>query len=217
MEAARRDRVALLALVLLLAAYDVVRTAVLSDRVDPWANTAMILVVLAVARRARLDRVEMGLERRTLGAGVRWGVGCVALVGVVVLGAHALWGSALDFTDARVDVGTRTVLLAVFVRIPIATVAFEELAFRGTMLPLLDRTLSPVRALLVSAVLFGLWHLPPLWSQGAGQMARTFAATAVGGAVFVWLRRRSGSLLAPALAHWATNGFSLLVLWWLRA
>jgi membrane protease YdiL (CAAX protease family) len=34
--------------------------------------------------------------------------------------------------------------------------------------------------------------------------------TAVGGAVFCWLRVRSGSLLAPALLHWAVNGLGLL-------
>jgi uncharacterized protein len=32
------------------------------------------------------------------------------------------------------------------------------------------------------------------------------AGTALAGLVFCWLRLRSGSLLAPALAHWASNG-----------
>ena len=37
------------------------------------------------------------------------------------------------------------------------------------------------------------------------------AATAVAGLVFTWLRRRSGSLLAPIGLHWATNGLGVLV------
>ena len=36
---------------------------------------------------------------------------------------------------------------------------------------------------------------------------------AVAGAVFAYLRLRSGSLLAPALAHLATNDISFVVGW----
>ena len=38
----------------------------------------------------------------------------------------------------------------------------------------------------------------------------TVAFTAASGVVFCELRRRSGSLLAPAGLHWATNGLSVL-------
>ena len=36
------------------------------------------------------------------------------------------------------------------------------------------------------------------------------AATAVAGFVFTWLRRRSGSLLAPIALHWSLNGIGAL-------
>ena len=42
------------------------------------------------------------------------------------------------------------------------------------------------------------------------------AATAGAGAVFTWLRRRSGSLLAPIALHWSVNGAGALaaaVIW----
>ena len=35
-------------------------------------------------------------------------------------------------------------------------------------------------------------------------------ATAVAGVVFSWLRRRSGSLLAPIALHWSLNGLGAL-------
>ena len=38
-------------------------------------------------------------------------------------------------------------------------------------------------------------------------------STAIAGAVFAYLRLRSGSLLAPALAHLATNDISYVVGW----
>jgi membrane protease YdiL (CAAX protease family) len=42
-----------------------------------------------------------------------------------------------------------------------------------------------------------------------GAIAVTFAA----GLVFCWLRLRSRSLVAPLLAHVATNGLGLAVAW----
>jgi len=35
-------------------------------------------------------------------------------------------------------------------------------------------------------------------------------ATAVAGFVFSWLRRRSGSLIAPIALHWSCNGLGAL-------
>jgi len=39
------------------------------------------------------------------------------------------------------------------------------------------------------------------------------AVTFVAGLAFCWLRLRSGSLLAPIMAHVATNGLALIVAW----
>jgi membrane protease YdiL (CAAX protease family) len=41
-------------------------------------------------------------------------------------------------------------------------------------------------------------------------VAGTVALTTMGGLVFGELRRRSGSVLAGAGAHWATNGLGVL-------
>jgi membrane protease YdiL (CAAX protease family) len=79
----------------------------------------------------------------------------------------------------------------------------------------------------VSSVLFGLWHiLPSLGLAGDNQaitgavghggsaqaitVASTVAFTTVAGVVFCELRRRSGSVLAPAGLHWATNALGVL-------
>jgi membrane protease YdiL (CAAX protease family) len=41
----------------------------------------------------------------------------------------------------------------------------------------------------------------------------TVVATFIAGLVFSWLRLRSRSLIAPILAHIATNGLALLIAW----
>jgi membrane protease YdiL (CAAX protease family) len=86
----------------------------------------------------------------------------------------------------------------------------------------LARSLPPGRAAVAGAGLFGVWHVAPsLAAVRANGLAPTPARTAVAilaacagtaasGALFADLRRRSGSLLAPALLHLAANCGGLL-------
>ena len=95
----------------------------------------------------------------------------------------------------------------------------EELGWRGWLLPkLLPLGVAP--AILLSGLMWGLWHAPlvllgynyptaPGW-LGVIMMC---GMCIVVGAVFSWLRIRSGSVWAPALAHGAFNaaaGFSIV-------
>ena len=47
-------------------------------------------------------------------------------------------------------------------------------------------------------------------SARSSAWSRAVAATAVAGFVFTWLRRRSGSLIAPIALHWSLNGLGAL-------
>ena len=105
----------------------------------------------------------------------------------------------------------------------------EEFAFRGVLLGSALKRWGPRRASLVTSVLFGLWHIAPTLhtmsdnhvfrgeaSSVAGQVLLVLGAivvTFVAGLVFCWLRLRSGSLVAPVMAHVATNGLALTVAW----
>lgn len=95
----------------------------------------------------------------------------------------------------------------------------EEIGWRGWLLPRL-LPLGPVPAILISGVIWGLWHAPlillgynypgvPGW---LGLLAMVGMCTVVGG-VFGWLRLRSGSVWPAALAHGSFNaafGMSML-------
>jgi membrane protease YdiL (CAAX protease family) len=113
------------------------------------------------------------------------------------------------------DSAARQVLVPLLV-IPLGTVLFEETIFRGVLLAVLLARYPRRTAILGSAAAFGLWHLVPAVSaaDGAstiaaiGTVAGTIAVTTVAGVLFAWLRMRSGSLLAPILAHVATNSFA---------
>ncbi|WP_436529123.1 CPBP family intramembrane glutamic endopeptidase [Actinoplanes sp. HUAS TT8] len=91
-----------------------------------------------------------------------------------------------------------------FVSVPLATVVFEEVAFRGVLWGLVDRDHGPVWATGVTGVLFGLWHLAP------GRPWTDALVTAVAGVVLGSLRAVGGGVVGPALVHWAADGFGVL-------
>jgi uncharacterized protein len=57
-------------------------------------------------------------------------------------------------------------------------------------------------------------HAPVARGILARQVVGTVAFTTVAGVVFAVLREQSGSLLAPFLLHWATNGLGILAAAW---
>jgi uncharacterized protein len=214
------DRTALGVTLGVLGTYATVRHVALPSGIHTATNTAMIGVMGALAAAAGLSRAELGLQRETLGAGVRWGAAAAGLVGLGA-GAGALLSNDLfGLAGDRAAGSPGDVWFDVLVRIPVATVAFEELAFRGVVGALFERITTSGRALAATALTFGLWHIGPAWrSADAGALATvaavvlTVMATAGAGVVFQLLKRRSGSLVAPSLAHWGTNGLTLAIAW----
>jgi membrane protease YdiL (CAAX protease family) len=211
------DRAWLAVTVVVLGTYDVLRRLVIPDGAHFVTNTAMIGVVAALAVGARATRRELGLEHERVRSGLRLGGLVLAVVVVTVLFATAVSDDPLGLGAGRTDLGTSALLFQVLVEIPIATVVFEELAFRGLVVALLERICAPRAAMAWSALLFGLWHLGPAWPgadiAGIGRAMGIVGATAIAGVVLHLLKRRSGSLVAPVIAHWATNGAALAIVW----
>nr|WP_062339357.1 CPBP family intramembrane glutamic endopeptidase [Herbidospora sakaeratensis] len=88
----------------------------------------------------------------------------------------------------------------------------EELGWRGWLLPKL-MPLGTLPALLISGVIWGLWHAPLIllgynYPDAPGWLGLTamVGMCVLVGAVFGWLRLRSGSVWPAALAHAAFNG-----------
>jgi membrane protease YdiL (CAAX protease family) len=88
----------------------------------------------------------------------------------------------------------------------------EELGWRGWLLPKL-MPLGTLPALLISGVIWGLWHAPLIllgynYPDAPGWLGATamVGMCILVGAVFGWLRLRSGSVWPAALAHAAFNG-----------
>ncbi|WP_026119269.1 CPBP family intramembrane glutamic endopeptidase [Nocardiopsis ganjiahuensis] len=88
----------------------------------------------------------------------------------------------------------------------------EELGWRGWLLPKL-MPLGTLPALLAMGVIWGLWHAPLIllgynYADAPGWLGLTAMVVMciLVGALFGWLRLRSGSVWPAALAHAAFNG-----------
>ena len=144
--------------------------------------------------------------------------------------ALALPATRAAFADERAArLSAAALAWFALVRVPLGTVLLEEVGFRGVLWGLLTRRRGTKWATVLSSVAFGAWHgLPSLgltsgnaaaaaFGTGAagraGAVLAALAGTTVAGVVLCELRRRSGSLLAPAGLHCATNSLGYLFAW----
>ena len=180
--------------------------------------TAIGAVAIALGRGYTVE--ELGLSRSTASDGLRLGaaLSVVAVIGVVAIAALPVTRDFLD--DERFgDLTGWEAAYEVFVRIPIVTALSEELLFRSVLLAVLLAMATTRRAVVVSSLCFGLWHvlvaLDDLGENAVtdgldtiGRLAGVVgvvAVTAIAGAVFAWARLRSGSIVAPWLLHAVLN------------
>jgi membrane protease YdiL (CAAX protease family) len=122
---------------------------------------------------------------------------------------------AVPIRLAAAALAPEALLFRLTVSLPLTTVFLEELIFRGLLQRRFERAWPPSVALLVTSLLFGLWHLAagaqavagPGFA-GARRSAKVLAVlapplgTVPAGLVFGWLARRYGTLWAPLVAHW---------------
>jgi sodium transport system permease protein len=82
----------------------------------------------------------------------------------------------------------------------------EELVFRGVLLQSLGREMRAWRAILVTAAVFGAFHL-------SFETALRFLPTAWVGLLMGYVAWHSRSIFASMLMHFANNAFVVLLLW----
>lgn len=186
------------------------------------ANLALAAVGLWFGRRCGLLWAEMGLARGQ-GRGALIGVGVLMLVGVVLIVASTLpWTGPLLMDQRAAGLSGLGLVYAAAVRIPLGTAVPEEVLFRGVLFGLMRRRSRWWPAAIWSSAVFGLWHIGPTIALArinnidasaavvTGIVATSIGITFVAGIIFCLLRRWGGGLLAPILAHVATNSLALL-------
>lgn len=193
---------------LLLHPWPALRWAVvpLGFLVQATTGTALICAAEGLTLRALWRRVAPGPLARNVG----WGLAFLALAVALVL-AVALLTSAVLKPDQNPQRDLQELVqglrgwgpsLAMFLVVAGLAPLFEELMFRGFLLPVLARGGRTALAVVLSALLFGAIHLQP-----AG--LPTLAAL---GLVLGLTLRHTGSLWPPILVHACWNGTLFLLM-----
>ncbi|MEZ0050066.1 membrane protease YdiL (CAAX protease family) [Mycobacterium sp. MAA66] len=207
-----------------------VATNLLAHFTTPWANFVVVPVaavaLVALVRSRGLGWAELGLGREHWRSGMRYALGAVLLVGsVIAIGLLLPWTRPMFLNNHYATISGA--VLASMIIIPLQTVIPEELAFRGVLHGTLNRAWGFRGVATAGSLLFGMWHIATslgltstnvgftrvLGAGAPGMIAgvvMAVIATAAAGFVFTWLRRRSGSLLAPIALHWSLNGMGAL-------
>ena len=168
-------------------------------------------VVAPYWKGQRSLRLDFGLDVRPID--LAWGLlgGFVALVlstlgGIVwVLISSDPSPSNTEFLPTKPSALTAFVI---FFLVAICTPVVEELFFRGLFLRSLGRRWNLVTAVIISSLVFGLFH-----AQGDtwGQAAFIVGVTATYGAVFALLVIRANGRLGPSIiAHMCVNAVGVL-------
>ena len=205
-------------------------TNLIAHFTTPWASIVTVPVaaigLVAWLRVEGLGWAELGLGREHWKSGAAYAVGAIASVmAVIAVGALLPLTRPMFMNQHYATISGA--LVASMIVIPLQTAIPEELAFRGVLHGALNRAWGFRGVALAGSLLFGLWHIATslgLTSSNVG-FTRIFGggvvgmlagvvsavvATAAAGFVFSWLRRRSGSLLAPIALHWSLNGLGAL-------
>ncbi|KLO32617.1 CPBP family intramembrane glutamic endopeptidase [Mycobacterium haemophilum] len=210
-----------------------VLTNLIAHFTTAWASIATVPIaavgLVTLVRCNGLGWAELGLAREHWKSGLGYALAAVIVVALVISVGVLLPMTRPMFMNnhyARIS-GISGALIASVVIIPLQTVIPEELAFRGVLHGALNRAWGFRGVAVAGSLLFGLWHVATslgLTSSNIGftrllgggivgmlaGVTLAVLATGVAGFVFSWLRRRSGSLLAPIALHWSLNGLGAL-------
>jgi len=199
---------------------------------QPWhrrwyapVNAGAAGAALAAAAASGLTAADLGVGRDAWRPG-RLGSRLAAATAAGWLVAAAVPATRPRLNEKRItSLNGRALAYQVGFRIPVGTVLWEEIAFRGVLQAALRRVMSEPAAIAVASGVFGIWHIRPTAAalrvnglagdrgQALARVAAGVAATTAAGALFGSLRARSGSLAAPVLLHLATNCVGLVIAW----
>src|SRR5690242_15866173 len=126
-----------------------------------WLAVPGSALLIGLARWIGLTWDELGMGGAHLRTGAIYAACAIGLVAAIYAVALLIPATRRGFLDSRYHVGIGDAFVTAFGRIPLGTILFEEVAFRGVLWALISRLRTPLTALAVTSGLFGLWHVLP--------------------------------------------------------
>ena len=173
-------------------------------------HAALGIRLLCWAEGLSLRELWQRVAPGRLGRDLAWGSAFLGLAVLLVLAVALVTGPLLspdqspqrDLQELLRSLRGWLPNLALFLTVALLAPCFEELLFRGFLLPVLAQRQRLVLALVLSALLFGAIHLQP-----AGLPPLSTLGLVLGLAM-----RQTGSLRTPILIHACWNGTQFLLL-----
>lgn len=171
---------------------------------------------------------DLGLDVHNLMRGMLVGVGISIpiIIGIVSVAAIPLFRNLFSDGPSK-HKSSRMTVFELVLRIPFGTALSEEVIFRSVLLGLLLSTYSTFWAVVLSSMLFGVWHIIPTLNtlsnndsfselideqrhRRIGYLVLTILVTMAAGAGLSWLRIWTGSVITPWIVHTCINSVAVL-------
>lgn len=215
-------------LIVLILLYGTVLTRLVPQKYHIYLNIFIALVAIFLGLAFGLDFTKMGVSLTQILPGI-----FVAIAASIIITVSTLLISAIPplrrffIGENLASASGKLIAFETAIRIPLGTALIEEVLFRGVLLGLMLNYHGTLFALILSSLVFGLWHIFPTINQleqndaaaalfgkkrahQAGSIAVIVVVTFLAGLLFGWLRIISNSILAPWIVHWSINASGVL-------
>lgn len=207
--------------------YGVVLSVFVSEKYHFLANIIASILSIIAGLSIGLNYEDLGISFNSLWPGILIAVAVSVVFAVVIFLISRIKFAREYFRSSHSALKSYRgrLVYETTIRIPLSTALTEEILFRGVLLGVLLSYNNDLLAVIISSVVFGLWHvLPSLNFANGSQHLRitngsffnkalhvsgNVIATGLAGLIFSWLRLISGSIIAPWLLHWTINSSAL--------
>lgn len=187
---------------------------------------ALVAILLGFAFGINLEQMGLALDKILPGIFIAFMAALVIIISTAVIAIIPMLRKFF-LGDDLAHASGKLITYEATIRVPFGTALLEEVLFRGVLLGLLLQHNSTVVAVLISSVIFGLWHILPTISmlesnkiiakansdlkhRRYGSVIGVVIITTTAGILFSWLRIISNSIIAPWLVHWSINSSGML-------
>lgn len=215
-------------LVILILLYSTVLERLVPRRFHLYLNIGIAIVAILLGLSFGLNFEQMGLAFNKILPGMFI---AILAAGTIVIGTSIIATIPIlrrfFLGDNLAKASGKLITYEATIRVPFGTALIEEVLFRGVLLGLLLQHNTMLIAILISSVIFGLWHILPTISmleqnkilekankdlahRKYSSIVGVVIITASAGLIFAWLRILANSIVAPWLLHWSINSSGML-------
>lgn len=212
-----------LSLIVLILLYGTVLARLVPRRYHIVLNIGIAVTAIVLGLGFGLTPRDMGISLHTVASGIVVAILASTLIALFTLVVALIPPLRRFFLgDNLSHASGKLIAFEAGIRIPFSTALIEEVLFRGVLLGLLLAHHPTLIALLLSSIIFGLWHIFPTIATLEqndvtaaaieGKRHRKYAGvvgtvtiTTIAGLLFGYFRILANSIIAPWLLHWTIN------------